>query len=141
MRFWDSSAIVPSLVEQPNTKLILQRLGEDKSIIVSWMTYFECFSALSRLEREGLEVNDFDRAAELLDQLSSGWTTIRQTDTLAREIKRVLRVHPLKCADAIQLGSALIARNALSDKLEFCCLDAQLNLAARKEGLVVIQVG
>lgn len=140
MRFWDSSAIVPALVQQQSTKRVLQLLTSDQSLVVSWVTYFECFSALARLEREGMTPLEFNIAATLLDQLSTGWITIRQSEKLAREIRRVLRVHPLKCADAVQLGSALVAREALSDKLEFCSFDAQLNLAARKEGFAVVKI-
>jgi uncharacterized protein len=137
MRFWDSSAIVPALIQQHSTKRVLELIAEDKNIVVSWLTYFECYSALTCLEREGLSTDEFERSSNLLDQLKLSWITILQSDKLAREVRRVLRIHPLKCADAIQLGSALVASNTISDRIEFCCLDAQLSLAARKEGLTI----
>ena len=52
MRFWDSSAIVPLLVEQPSTAGLTIDFERDPDIVVWWATVAECASALSRLERE-----------------------------------------------------------------------------------------
>jgi hypothetical protein len=51
---------------------------------------------------------------------------------------RLLRNHPLRAADALQLAAALIASEETPQTLEFICLDDRLALAARREGFTVI---
>ena len=52
--------------------------------------------------------------------------------------RRLLRLHPLRTADSLQLAAALIATNHQPQKLSFVCNDARLSNAARKEGFTVI---
>ena len=49
----------------------------------------------------------------------------------------LLARHPLRAADAGQLGAALLAREEPADALTFVCLDRRLSLAAEREGLRV----
>ena len=54
MRFWDSSAIVPLLVDEPAGALALDLLQEDPLVVAWWATPVECVSAIARAaEREG----------------------------------------------------------------------------------------
>lgn len=50
---------------------------------------------------------------------------------------RLLRVHPLRAADALQLAAALIAVSDAPRNFPFTCADARLAEAARKEGFAV----
>jgi predicted nucleic acid-binding protein len=50
---------------------------------------------------------------------------------------RLLRVHPLRPADALQLAAALEVRGPSSRNTQFVCFDKRLALAARREGLFV----
>jgi hypothetical protein len=50
---------------------------------------------------------------------------------------RLLQVHPLRAADALQLASALVATQEDVNKLTILCLDKQLSLAAAREGFRV----
>jgi predicted nucleic acid-binding protein len=52
--------------------------------------------------------------------------------------KRLLAVHALRAADALQIGAALAA--AYDDPVgwEFVCLDERLAEAARREGFAVV---
>jgi hypothetical protein len=54
--FWDASAIVPLLVEEPTSKGLMARRTADPTMVVWWGTPAECVSALCRLEREGFDV-------------------------------------------------------------------------------------
>ena len=54
MRFWDSSAIVPLLVEEGTSAGRHALLEADSEIVTWWTTYIECESALCRLERESV---------------------------------------------------------------------------------------
>jgi len=135
MRFWDSSAIVPLLVDQPATAGQQALLKADSSMIVWWMSESECFSALARLEREGaLNNKGFLEAAARLDALSTNWLVVSAIEAVKQEVRRILRVHPLRCADAFQLAAATIASERAPSSLCLVTLDERLALAASKEG-------
>jgi hypothetical protein len=50
----------------------------------------------------------------------------------------MLRSHPLRAADSLQLAAALIWANAHRPGAEFVSLDTGLCTAAAREGLVVL---
>jgi len=52
MKFWDSSAVVPLLVQEAMTSAVTEILSNDRQMHVWWATEVECVSSLSRLERE-----------------------------------------------------------------------------------------
>lgn len=68
------------------------------------------------------------------DSLEAGLSLREQLKDLA---KRLLRVHPLRTADALQLAAALVYR-AEGSPLDFVCLDERLCSAAEREGFIVI---
>ena len=73
MRFWDSSALVPLLVEEEVTKELLRLYSTDE-IVAWWGTDVECTSAVARLERSGqLGVADTTEALRRLRELASSW--------------------------------------------------------------------
>ncbi len=122
--FWDSSAIVPLLVFQPRSKEQIKLLGGDSTQLVGWNTHCECFSALARLEREGgLSLSGFQVAHGRLVSLAKSWQVIIPSDGLILETKRVLRTHILRCADALQLASAILGSDKEPSTLKFVCLD------------------
>jgi len=108
MRFWDASALVPLLVEQPLSAHARHLLAEDQDLVVWWSTPVECASAVARLRREGILPESVEREAlATLDLLRSGWHEILPGDALRAQALRVLRLHPLRAADALQLAAAL----------------------------------
>ena len=108
MRFWDSSAIVPLLVPQTATKAIEALLSADSNMLVWWGTSVECVSALARLERErSLSPDDVGMAQRRLHALAQGWHEIQPHVKVRSNAERLLRVHPLRAADALQLAAAL----------------------------------
>ena len=52
MKFWDASALVPLLVEEPATRRVRALVSADASMLVWWASEIECASALARLERD-----------------------------------------------------------------------------------------
>ena len=138
MRFWDSSAVVPLLVWQTPTTELKKLLQEDSVQVVSWTTHCECFSALARLEREGLlPLREFEQAHKRLLELSKSWQILVPGQELIDETKRVLRSHPLRCADALQLACAVLASGKTPSMLDFVTLDDRLAAAASREGFVL----
>lgn len=140
MRFWDSSAIVPLLVEEQLSPSIGAAYGRDPEIVASWGTSIECASAIARREREGhIDGATTAAAIERLDALGAAWLEIQPSAPLRRLAIRLLRVHPLRAADALQLASAVTAGEGDPSTLTFVTLDDQLARAAEREGFPVVR--
>lgn len=137
MRFWDSSAVVPLILEQPLSDRARQLLGEDPDVVVWWGTPVECASAFARLRREGL----LDSAAEalasrILGELQRSWHEVLPGDQVRAQAQRVLRMHPLRAGDSLQLAAALEwAGTPPSGTL--VTFDERLAAAAEREGFLV----
>lgn len=138
MRFWDSSAIIPLLVDEVTTKAMQAIAHEDPVMLVWWATQVECVSAIARLERQDDLSSDATLAAlERLDALADGWSEVQPIDAARRTARRLLRVHSLRAADALQLAAAVVAAEGHPSSLEIVTLDDRLTEAARREGFVV----
>jgi len=139
MRFWDSSAIVPLLVTETSRERMLDLLAADPEMAVWWGTPVECTSAIVRREREGdLESAAASDALGRLRALLPAWHEVQATEAVRTGAMRVLRMHPLRAADALQLGAALAVAQGQPAALDFVCLDSRLCLAADREGLRVV---
>lgn len=139
MRFWDSSALVPLLVRQARTQDMHAVLAEDAEIVAWWGTPIECLSALARLGREGhLMAGDLRAAEQRLRQLRDTWEEVLPGEACRRNAERMLRVHPLRAGDALQLAAATVAAEHEPGSLEMVCLDQRLSEAARKEGFPLV---
>jgi hypothetical protein len=140
MRFWDSSAVVPLLVREPTSPPVLAEYLRDPDQIAWWATGVECVSALVRVEREGsLAPTDMVAAVARLDALELAWAEVQPTDRLRETAVRLLRVHPLRAADAMQLAAAIVAAEGHAGSLTLVTLDDRLALAAEREGLRVVR--
>ena len=110
-------------------------------MLVWWATEIECVSAVSRLERDGgLSAADTAMALGRLDALAGGWSEIQPLEGFRRTARRLLRVHPLRAADALQLGAALIGSEGDPGTLPFVSLDARLIAAAEREGFPIVEI-
>lgn len=139
MRFWDSSAIVPLLVSETNTRAVTEIYAHADSMLVWWATELECASAIARREREGsLGSGAAEQALARLDLLLAEWHELQPTERVRRIGRRLLRVHPLRAADALQLAAALLASEGEPTSLEMVTLDERLAEAAHKEGFRTI---
>jgi len=138
MRFWDASGIVPLLVRQARTRDMEQLLARDPAMVTWWGTSVECLSALMRLARDGSLADEDVRDAERrLHELRNGWDEVLPGEACRRTAERMLRVHALRAADALQLAAALIAADHDPSRLEVVCLDQRLIEAGRKEGFAL----
>lgn len=138
MRFWDSSALVPLLVNEASTASVAAAYERDPEIVAWWSTDVECASAIARLERDGLiDPTGVTDALHRLALLSAAWHEIQPTAPIRRVALRLLRVHPLRAADAVQLGSAIVASEHEPATLAFVTLDERLAAAAEREGFPV----
>jgi len=140
VRFWDTSAIAPLLVREPRTERARELLESDAELAVWWATPVECWSALSRRVREGTLTRDAeDEAGARLELLRSAWYELVPSEAVRARTRRLLRVHPLRAADALQLAAAL-AWAGDEEAAEFVAADTRLCDAARLEGLAVVRL-
>jgi uncharacterized protein len=139
MRFWDSSAVIPLLVEESSSPQVRAAHAEDIGMVAWWATGVECVSALARLEREErLDAGDLGDALARLDELAAGWIEIQPVQRVRQSALRLLRVHPLRAGDALQLAAAIAAAEDHPSTMPFVTLDERLALAAQREGFRVI---
>lgn len=138
MRFWDSSALVPLLVKEAVSVQIRDLFLSEPGMIAWWGTPVECASAVARLEREGrLSPQATTEALGRLDALAQHIHRIEPVDAVLETARRLLRVHPLRAADSLQLAAAVLASEGRPSTLELVCLDDRLVTAAQREGFPV----
>jgi predicted nucleic acid-binding protein len=137
MKFWDSSAIIPLLVDEEGTAIMMKKAREDRDLIVWWTTPVECASAIARLEREGAPGDRVAESFARLDELGAAWTEVEPHPDVRAVARRLLRVHPLRPADALQLAAAYLAAEGRPATLELVTLDERVRLAASKEGFIL----
>lgn len=139
MKFWDSSAIVPLLVEEPITSAVVVLYRDDPLMLVWWGAETECVSALARLERQrAISPDSLIQALERLRALKSTWQEIQPVELLKETAIRLLRVHNLRAGDSLQLAAAILASEHRPSSIGFVCLDERLTIAAQREGFNVI---
>lgn len=138
MRFWDSSAVVPLIIREPLTARVRGYTDRDEEIAVWWAAPVECWSAISRRKRNGeISADSADLAYRSLEALRSVWHEVLPSEEVRRQARRLLNLHPLRAADALQLGAAIIWASSYGDG-EFVTFDAALADAARLEGFAVL---
>ena len=135
MKFWDSSALVPLLVPEAMSRP-LQRLYEGDPVMFAWWaTEIECTSAIACRQRLGqLREDVVTEAFARLSALRAGWHEVEPGEEMRESAKRLLRVHDLRTADALQLAAAFFVAEARPSTIEFVSLDDRLLAAARREG-------
>lgn len=134
MRYWDASALVPLVVAEPATER-LRGLARRDDLVTWCLSTVEISSAIERRARDGSLAADDRRAAlDALGELAASWTEITAVSAVRERACRLLAVHALRGADALQLAAALVATADRPSGHEFVCTDARLNAAAAREG-------
>ena len=137
MKFWDSSAVVPLLVEQEPSSRVAAWIASDA--IVLWnLTPVEVVSALRRLAREEVLEEEIVRLAEArMHEMVRTCHVVIDLEPIKTLATRLLRLHPLRAFDALQLGAALHWAEGHPQGRTLHTLDSRLALAAQREGFLV----
>ena len=142
MRFWDSSALVSLLVAESGSAAVLREYAADPEVVAWWGCEVECVSALARLEREGsIPAGSMVDALHRLDAITLAWREVEPIARVRQLAIRVLRVHPLRAADALQLAAAIVASEDQPATLPLVTLDERLAEAAEREGFPIVRPG
>jgi uncharacterized protein len=136
--FWDTSAVVPLLVTESTSPAITE-LARVSTLLVWWGTPVECLSAIARREGdETLTPEAADQARRRLSLLRESWSEILPSEQVRENAERALLRHPLRAADALQLGAALRWAENNPRGHRFHSLDGRLTEAARREGFELV---
>ena len=139
MRYWDTSALVRFAVDEPLSPALRELLEVDPAIAVWWLTRIECVSALMRRVREGaLAESDARQARVVLRALADTWSEVRPGERIRASAERLLAVHDLRAADALQLAAALDWCDGDFGDAVVVCVDRRLRAAALREGFAVL---
>lgn len=138
MRFWDTSAVVPACLPQAHSSIAVGWMRDDPAMVLWTLTPVELSSAVWRLARDGmLTPVEVASAESRANRRFHSAVLIRDVEA-AKEIARdLLRAHPLRAADALQLAAALLWTSRKPMRRVFHTFDARLADAARKEGFTV----
>jgi len=137
VRFWDSSAVVPLLLNQPASRELTALARDSEGLAVWWGTIVECTSAITRTARAGvISPGEETQALTLLTAIAGAWTEVQPAEAVRNIARRLLRVHPLRAADAFQLAAALAWADG-APNLQLVTRDERLAEAARREGFRV----
>ena len=135
--FWDTSAIIHICVPGQSASAARRVLGQH-AVVVWWTARVEVPSVLERLRKEGaISPRAYVASRNRLEALLGSWREILPTDSL-RELACVqLERFPIRAADALHLGAALIWCNQKPRARLYVCNDLRLGNAARQAGFTV----
>ena len=139
MRYWDASALVPLVVAEPDSELVRTWLSEDDQIVTWAWSRTEITSAIERRARDGsLSRHQRREALRRFEAFAESWDEVTELLAVRSRANALLARHPLRAADAGQLGAALLIQEQLAGALTFVCLDHRLSTAAELESLRVM---
>ena len=140
MKFWDTSALVPLFIAERESARAERWLRADPGVIVWMLTRVELLSAIARRRREDPRANRVLRTARMnLLEAWNEWMEVIDMPAARRQAERLVETHhPLRAADALQLGAALVACEGVASSLTFVTLDRNQAEAAEREGFTVL---
>lgn len=139
MKFWDSSALIPLIVEEVQTPRVVALAREDEELWVWWGTLLECRAAIARRLRDGsLAMDQRQLALENLSELAQNWHEIQPSESVREVASRLVSTHPLRAADSLQLAAAIVASQGKPQQDHFISFDQRLAHAAILEGYHVV---
>ena len=139
MRFWDSSAILPLLIQEVSTAPVQNLLRSDPGVVYWWGTPVECYSALWRRQRDGsISHATLLSSAQWLQRLLASAVEIQPKQALRAAAQHLVASHALRAADAVQLAAALSWVELSGERSTIVTLDQRLRDAAQREGLATL---
>lgn len=131
--------MLPLCLEEPHSGQLTELIADDPHVVVWWGTVVECASAVARLQREGhLDINQERQVNGILRALAEEWTEIQPSEVVRRSGIRLLRLHPLRAADAFQLAAAEIWTGGSPEGFGLVSLDHRLREAGAVEGFLIL---
>ncbi len=139
MRFWDASALVPLFLHEKETVRAERWLRDDPLVIVWTLTRVELLSAFARRRREAPgATRRLSTARREMLAAWPDWSEVTAVESVRRHAERIVESHPLRAADALQVGAALVAAEGDPGFVDFVTFDRGQAEAAEREGFRVL---
>jgi len=137
--YFDTSALVPLLVDEPGTAVALRMWDEALRIVAVPLLYAEGRAALAQAQRLGRVTRPQLRAAvEELNDVYSQIDVVSIDEALVRRAAELAEAHGLRGCDAVHLAGA---ERAADGDFVVVAGDRALLAAAAAVGLSVAMVG
>jgi predicted nucleic acid-binding protein len=139
VKFWDTSALVALAFPEASSGAANAIAEEDDLMATWWGTPAELESAIQRGGRSG-DMTPFSlrRGRTFLDAVEERFAEMAPTAEIRQAARRLVRVHDLRAADALQLAAALAWCAGEPDGQGFVSLDRRLRAAAELEGFRIL---
>jgi predicted nucleic acid-binding protein len=139
VRFWDASALVPTFLDEVSTPRVRSWQASDPGVTIWMMTVVEAMSAVARKQRERPDLAELCKQAIFnVRDAAVTWVQVEDAAAVRYHAERIVMKYPLRAADALQLGAAIVAADGDPQSLELVTLDRRLADAARREGFPVL---
>lgn len=126
-------------MDEPDAATIISAFDADTEPAIWWAAPVETHSAIARaLADRRVTKEEAAAAAERLRRLRREIDEVAPTDDIRNRAMRLLMLHRLRAADALQLAAALVWSEEQPSGDTFVCLDKRLREAARREGFVLL---
>jgi hypothetical protein len=139
VKFWDTSALVALAFPEPWSEAATEIARDGDLVVLWWATPVELDSAVQRAVHSGrIDELTARRARVVLDDLRAHAAEIAPAPDLRETARRLVRVHDLRAADALQLAAALAWCSNEPQRQDLVSLDRRLRRAADIEGFTVL---
>ena len=131
--YFDTSALVPLLIDEPGTDAAGAVWDEAERVVTVRLAYAEARAALAQAARLGrITSGHHDRSASALDNLLDQVELVEVDDALVRAAGALAQQHSLRAYDAVHLAAALTVSDP---RLVLVAGDLALLGAATAEGV------
>ena len=135
IRFFDASVLVKRYVAEPESA-VARRLFASSVPAVTRLSEIEVVSAFARRTREGaLTPAECDAVIAAFRDDLDGMTVVELTDGIALLASDLLRRHPLRSGDAVQLATCMYLARETGTAVPLSTFDDRLAAAAPNEGV------
>ena len=135
MLFLDASALVKRYVEEDGSELVIEAMA-GQPVAISRLSATEVVSAICRRCREGdMRVEQREAALLSLDTERPAFHVVELTEEITTRAATLLRRHPLRARDSVQLASCLLLADELGTLARLVAFDDRLVGAAQAEGV------
>jgi uncharacterized protein len=132
----DTSALVKLYVPESESEAVQALVENAQVTAVSLVAFAEARAAFARKRRErAVNLKDYRRIMREFDDDWDHFFVVAVTEPLVKRAAQLADKHGLRGYDAIQLSSAIVLHEQSGEPVSFCCFDARLLRAGRREGL------
>lgn len=136
--FADTSAIAKRYISERGSQWVKSWSMPSASnlVVISALSSVEISSLMARRQREGVlsQHTQYLLQTTFLTHAYKEYLTVPLDDAVMKLAREVIRKHPLRALDAIQLACAIQASQLLSTSMIFASADQRLLAAAAAEG-------